>query len=93
MGARTSPEAGRAIATELRRRRDLLGITQVEAARRTGVARSVIKEIEQEHRIPSVRTHERLRVGLGLSVPASALVPRPSPPPAEERHVAGSPPA
>jgi segregation and condensation protein B len=88
VGASTPPEAGRAIAAELRRRRDLLRITQVEAARRTGVARSVINEIEQGHRVPSVRTYERLRVGLGLTLPASTLVPRPSPPPVEEHHVA-----
>jgi segregation and condensation protein B len=88
VGARTPAEAGQAIAAELRRRRDLLRITQVEAARRTGVARSVINEIEQGHRVPSVRTYERLRVGLGLSLSASALVPRPSPPPVEERQVA-----
>ena len=64
------------VAIELRRRRELLGITQTEAAKRSGISRTVISEIEAGSRVPSVRTYEKLRAGLGLVAPASVLLPR-----------------
>ncbi len=68
------------VATELRRRRELLGWSQAEAARRSGIGRTVINEIERGRRSPSTRTYERLREALGLSLPtATALLHRPQP--------------
>ncbi len=68
------------VATELRRRRELLGWSQGEAATRSGISRTVINEIERGRRSPSTRTYERLRDALGLSLPtATALLHRPAP--------------
>jgi chromosome segregation and condensation protein ScpB/DNA-binding XRE family transcriptional regulator len=68
------------VATELRRRRELLGWSQVEAATRSGISRTVINEIERGRRAPSTRTYEKLRDALGLSLPtATALLHRPAP--------------
>jgi chromosome segregation and condensation protein ScpB/DNA-binding XRE family transcriptional regulator len=68
------------VATELRRRRELLGWSQVEAAKRSGISRTVINEIEAGRRAPSTRTYERLREALGLSLStATALLHRPVP--------------
>jgi len=68
------------VATELRRRRELLGWSQVEAARRSGVSRTVINEIESGRRVPQTRTYEKLRSALGLALPAApALLRRPEP--------------
>ncbi|MBV9279990.1 MAG: SMC-Scp complex subunit ScpB [Chloroflexi bacterium] len=76
-----SPE----IATEIRRRRELLGWSQVRLARESGVGRTAVSEIEAGRRLPSVRTYARLRGALGLAAPAAALI-RPDPPrtPTEE---------
>jgi chromosome segregation and condensation protein ScpB/DNA-binding XRE family transcriptional regulator len=76
------------VAAELRRRRELLGISQVEAARRTGVSRSQINLFESGERTPSVRTYERLRAGLGLVAPAAVLIPPPAPHGLMEEHLA-----
>jgi transcriptional regulator with XRE-family HTH domain len=63
------------VATELRRRRELLGWSQAEAARRSGVSRTVINEIESGKRMPHTATYEKLRGALGLSLPtAQALL-------------------
>ncbi len=62
------------VATELRRRRELLGWSQVEAARRSGVSRTVICEIESGRRVPQTRTYEKLRGALGLAAPAAAAL-------------------
>jgi ribosome-binding protein aMBF1 (putative translation factor) len=64
-------EAGRqvlqTVATELRRRRELLGWSQVKAAEQSGISRTVINEIEAGRRVPSTRTYQRLREAFGLS--------------------------
>jgi DNA-binding XRE family transcriptional regulator len=44
-------------APELRRRRELLGWSQAEAARRSGVSRTVINEIEAGRRMPHTGTY------------------------------------
>ena len=68
------------VATELRRRRELLGWSQAEAARRSGISRTVINEIERGKRMPHTGTYEALRGALGLSLPtAVALLRRPGP--------------
>jgi transcriptional regulator with XRE-family HTH domain len=68
------------VATELRRRRELLGWSQAEAARRSGVSRTVINEIEAGRRMPHTGTYEKLRRALGLSLAtATALLHRPAP--------------
>jgi chromosome segregation and condensation protein ScpB/DNA-binding XRE family transcriptional regulator len=76
------------VATELRRRRELLGITQAEAARRSGVSRTVVCEIEAGTRAPSLRTYEKLRAGLGLVAPSAVLTPRREPLPLNEEVMA-----
>jgi transcriptional regulator with XRE-family HTH domain len=74
-------------ATELRRRRELLGWSQAEAARRSGVSRTVINEIESGRRVPQTRTYEKLRGALGLALPAApALQRRSEPADWSERH-------
>jgi chromosome segregation and condensation protein ScpB/DNA-binding XRE family transcriptional regulator len=67
------------VAVELRRRRKLLGLSQAQVAERAGVARQVVNEIERGHRIPELRTYEKLRGLLGLAPPSSVLT-RPRPP-------------
>ncbi len=68
------------VATDLRRRRELLGWSQAEAARRSGVSRTVINEIEAGRRMPRTATYEKLRGALGLSLPtAQALLRRREP--------------
>jgi chromosome segregation and condensation protein ScpB len=62
------------VATELRRRRELLGWSQAEAARRSGVSRTVINEIEAGKRMPHTGTYERLRGAMGLVTPAAAAL-------------------
>lgn len=64
------------IARELRERRRLLGLSQVELSRTARVARTVINEVEAGTRVPSVRTYARLRAALGLEPPAAAALPR-----------------
>jgi len=50
-----------------------------EAARRTGVSHTVISEVESGRRLPTVRTFERLRRGLGLDASPHILL-RPAEP-------------
>ena len=72
VGARLS-----AFARELRRRRDLLRLSQGGLAEISGVARTVICQIESGRRVPTVRTYARLCAALGLDgAPATALPPR-----------------
>lgn len=60
----------------LRRRRVQLGWSQVRLARDSGVSRTVVNEVENGRRSPSLATYERLRVALGLDLPVSlALLP------------------
>jgi DNA-binding XRE family transcriptional regulator len=56
------------IATEIRRRRDLLRWSQAELAVRSGVSRTTINEVESGKRTPEVRTYEKLRAALGLTL-------------------------
>lgn len=77
------------VATEMRRRRELLGWSQAEAARRSGVSRTVINEIEHGRRVPQTRTYERLRAALGLEIGAApALLRRHAPQEWTERQLA-----
>jgi chromosome segregation and condensation protein ScpB len=64
------------IATEIRRQRDALGLTLEEAAKLTQVSPTVICEVERGTRAPSLRTYAKLREGLGLAEPATALLGR-----------------
>ena len=64
------------VATEIRRRRDALGLTLREAAALTGVSPTVICEVERGRRTPSLRTYGKLRDGLGLTAPMAELVGR-----------------
>ncbi|MDB5068484.1 MAG: Segregation and condensation complex subunit ScpB [Chloroflexi bacterium] len=73
------PQVAAAIATELRRRRTALHLGVRALARATGVSASLISEIERCKRVPSIATFARLRAGLGLDAPASALI-APQPP-------------
>lgn len=82
------PHPANAVATELRRRRELLGISQTEAAKRSGVSRTQINLMESGRRVPSIRTYERLRAGLGLVAPAATLIPPPRPHGLMEEHLA-----
>jgi chromosome segregation and condensation protein ScpB len=63
------------IARELRRRRELLGLSQVALSELSGVSRGVINRVESGGRTPSVRTYARLRAALGLEVPPASLIP------------------
>jgi chromosome segregation and condensation protein ScpB len=68
------PEDG--VGAEIRRRRDVLGLTLREAAALTRVSPTVICEVERGSRTPSVRTYQKLRDGLGLTEPAAVLLGR-----------------
>jgi chromosome segregation and condensation protein ScpB/DNA-binding XRE family transcriptional regulator len=63
------------LAAELRRRRELLRLSQVALATLSGVSRTVINRVESGARVPSVRTYARLRAALGLEAPPAALIP------------------
>ena len=63
------------VGQELRRRREAMRWSQAEVARQSGVSRTVVCEVEAGQRVPSLRTYERLRVALGLDVPAAVLAP------------------
>lgn len=78
-GRRAAPPANTGIARELRRRRELLRLSIREVAERTGVSHTVINEIERGKRLPTVRTFERLRHGLGLDASPEILVRPPQP--------------
>lgn len=64
---------------ELRRRREQLRLSVRRAAKRVGVSPTVISGIETGRRLPTLRTVERLRQGLGLDLPPAMLVRRPQP--------------
>jgi chromosome segregation and condensation protein ScpB/DNA-binding phage protein len=64
-----------ALATEVRRRRELFGLSQVALSELTGISRTVINKVESGARVPSVRTYARLRAALGLEAPPAALIP------------------
>ena len=67
------------VALEIRHRRQLLGLSQVQLAEVSGVSRTVINKVEQGARVPSLRTYARLRASLGLEAPPAALIPAPVP--------------
>ncbi|HUY60851.1 MAG TPA: SMC-Scp complex subunit ScpB [Candidatus Dormibacteraeota bacterium] len=67
------------VAHEVGARLQALGWSVSEAARRTGVSRVALSQICNGRRMPSVRTYERLRRGLGL-VPAAEILTRPAAP-------------
>ena len=64
-----------ALATEVRRRRELLGLSQVALSELTGISRTVITKVESGAWVPSVRTYARLRAALGLEAPPASLIP------------------
>ncbi|TMD96954.1 MAG: helix-turn-helix transcriptional regulator [Chloroflexi bacterium] len=51
------------------------GLSQVALAEVSGISRTVINRVESGARVPSVRTHARLRAALGLEAPAASLTP------------------
>ncbi len=64
------------VAELVRRRRQQLHWSQSELARRSGVSRVAVNEIEGGRRSPSVRTYGKLREALGLQTStAQALLP------------------
>ena len=65
------------VAVEIRQRRKLLGLSQVQLAEVSHVSRTVINKVEQGARVPSIRTYARLRASLGLEAPPAALIPAP----------------
>ena len=67
------------VAVEIRQRRKLLGLSQVQLAEVSQVSRTVINKVEQGARVPSIRTYARLRASLGLVAPPAALIPAPVP--------------
>ena len=67
------------VAVEIRQRRKLLGLSQVQLAEVSHVSRTVINKVEQGARVPSIRTYARLRASLGLEAPPAALIPAPVP--------------
>jgi chromosome segregation and condensation protein ScpB/DNA-binding XRE family transcriptional regulator len=73
-GRRAATAVSSPIGAELRRRREMLRIGIREAARRTGVSHTVISEIENGRRLPTVRTFEKLRRGLGIDGPVEILL-------------------
>jgi segregation and condensation protein B len=85
--ASSGADRARPVAVELRRRRELLGISQAEAARRTKVARTVINEIERGRRIPSIPTWQALREGLGMLPPPTVLLTPAAPADLTEAHL------
>jgi chromosome segregation and condensation protein ScpB/DNA-binding XRE family transcriptional regulator len=76
------------VARELRRRRELLGLSQVALSELSGVSRTIINRVEAGHRVPSVRTYARLRATLGLEAPPASLIPRRLPVGPDEDRVA-----
>jgi transcriptional regulator with XRE-family HTH domain len=67
-GRKPSPAALVPVAQELRQRRELLGWTLREAAKRASVSPAALCEIEHGRRAPSVSTYAKLREALGLEV-------------------------
>src|SRR5260221_9230820 len=64
-----------AVAAEVHDRRTALKLSVRAAAKRCAVSPTVIFEVENRQRVPSLVTHEKLREGLGLAAPATALIP------------------
>jgi transcriptional regulator with XRE-family HTH domain len=64
-----------AVAAEVHSRRTALRLSVRAAAKRCRVSPTVIFEVENRQRVPSLVTYEKLREGLGLTAPAIALIP------------------
>lgn len=73
----TTPNLSALIATSIRRERDRVGLTLTELARRAGIAKSTLSQLESGLGNPSVETLWALGVALG--VPFSQLVDPPRP--------------
>jgi transcriptional regulator with XRE-family HTH domain len=88
-GPRRGPAVGPSspVAEEVRRRRKALRLTLHEAAKCTGVSYTVFSEVENGRRVPSPRTYQKLRAGLGLAAPPHVLLPPPPPAGLLDEHV------
>jgi transcriptional regulator with XRE-family HTH domain len=62
------------LARELRRRRELLGLSQVALAQVSGMSQTVINRVEAGARVPTDSTYARLRAALGLKAPPTSLI-------------------
>ncbi len=76
-GAAAPPALGSLIAASIRRERDRAGLSLTELARRAGIAKSTLSQLESGVGNPSVETLWALGVALG--VPFSRLVDPPPP--------------
>ncbi len=74
------------LAGSVRARREQLGWSQSRLARASGVSRTVVNEVENGRRSPSLPTYDKLRRALGLDLASSlALLPTTTPPSPSER--------
>jgi chromosome segregation and condensation protein ScpB len=74
------------LAGSVRARREQLGWSQSRLARASGVSRTVVNEVENGRRSPSLPTYDKLRRALGLDLAASlALLPTAAPAAPSER--------
>ncbi len=85
MGERGWGSAGE-LAGSVRARREQLGWSQSRLARASGVSRTVVNEVENGRRSPSLPTYDKLRRALGLDLASSlALLPTTAPTAPSER--------
>jgi len=74
------------LAGSVRARREQLGWSQSRLARTSGVSRTVVNEVENGRRSPSLPTYDKLRRALGLDLASSlALLPTTAPAAPSER--------
>jgi len=74
------------LAGSVRARREQLGWSQSRLARASGVSRTVVNEVENGRRSPSLPTYDKLRRALGLDLASSlALLPTATPTSVSER--------
>jgi len=84
-GERGSGAAGE-LGGSVRARREQLGWSQSRLARASGVSRTVVNEVENGRRSPSLPTYDKLRRALGLDLASSlALLPTATPASVSER--------
>ena len=84
-GERDSGAAGE-LRGSVRARREQLGWSQSRLARASGVSRTVVNEVENGRRSPSLPTYDKLRRALGLDLASSlALLPTATPTSVSER--------
>ncbi len=85
VGERGVGSAGE-LAGSVRARREQLGWSQSRLARASGVSRTVVNEVENGRRSPSLPTYDKLRRALGLDLASSlALLPTTAPAAPSER--------